>query len=383
MRKKTFQFILLFVLILVFPCACKSRGNAVSDTKQSSVSFLDLEIAETVKPEYATQFQIDLYKEGYRRFTVGGTQQYLLVPKDCPTPLGLPEEMVVIQGPIEHGYLASTSAMDFICTLQVLDCLDFVSIKEKDWYIEEAKTAMSSGALQYAGSYSAPDMELLMTGGCDIAIENTMILHTPQIKEQLENNGIAVIVERSSYESHPLGRFEWIKFYGYLFGKEDEANAFFDLSISKVEDILTEENTGKTVAFFYVTSNHGVSVRKKNDYIANMIRLAGGEYVVCDEDEEENALATTTIQMEVFYEKAKDADILIYNSTIDGELQSMDDLLKKDEIFADFKAVKEKKVYCSGRNMFQETTCFAQMMEDFHYILTGQDESCVYMYHLD
>ena len=75
----------------------------------------------------------------------------------------------------------------------------------------------------YAGKYRMPDYELILSKGCDLAIENTMIFHDPEVKEKLEELGIPVIVETSSYESDPLGRLEWIKLYGALFGKEKEA----------------------------------------------------------------------------------------------------------------------------------------------------------------
>lgn len=86
---------------------------------------------------------------------------------------------------------------------------------------------MQSGDILYAGKYSAPDYELILDENCDIAIESTMIYHSPEIKEQLESFGIPVLIERSSYEAHPLGRLEWIKLYGLLLGKEDEAESFF------------------------------------------------------------------------------------------------------------------------------------------------------------
>lgn len=49
-----------------------------------------------------------------------------------------------------------------------------------------------------------------------------------------------------------------------------------------------------------------------------------------------------TIQMESFYDAAADADVLIYNSTIDGELDSLDALLAKSPLLADFKAVQDR-----------------------------------------
>jgi iron complex transport system substrate-binding protein len=77
------------------------------------------------------------------------------------------------------------------------------------------------------------------------------------------------------------------------------------------------------------------------------------------------------MQMEDFYAQAKDADILIYNSTIEGELDSVDTLLAKSPLFADFKAVKEGKVYCTTADFFQETTGIASFIEDLHAVMTG------------
>ena len=49
-------------------------------------------------------------------------------------------------------------------------------------------------------------MALLYSQGCGLALTSTMIYHNPEVKEQLERFGVPVLVERSSYESHPLGR---------------------------------------------------------------------------------------------------------------------------------------------------------------------------------
>ena len=55
-----------------------------------------------------------------------------------------------------------------------------------------------------------------------------MISHAPEVREKLESFGIPVAVDYSSYETEPLGRMEWIKFYGALTGKEEQASAAFD-----------------------------------------------------------------------------------------------------------------------------------------------------------
>ena len=134
-----------------------------------------------------------------------------------------------------------------------------------------------------------------------------MIYHTPEVKEQLERFGIPVLVERSSYESSPLARMEWIKLYGILLGKEALAEEVFAQQAQRIAPLLDEEPTGKTAAFFSITSNNLATVRKGGDYVAKMIGLAGGSYVFADLTGSGNNLATVNISLEDFYAGARDA----------------------------------------------------------------------------
>ena len=260
-------------------------------------------------------------------------------------------------------------------TIDGIGSIRLSGTKAENWYVEKAREAMENGDIIYAGKYNAPDYELIISEGCDLAIESTMIHHNPEVQEKLEQFGIPVMVERSSYESHPLGRTEWMKLYGVLLGKEEEAEKAFLEQAEKLDRLRTEGNTGKTVAFFYINSNGAVNVRKTNDYVSRMIELAGGNYLPKDTGANDNALSTMNMQMEEFYAKAKDADYIIYNSTIDGELSTIDELLSKSKLMGDFKAVKNGNVWCTGKNLFQETTGLGTMIEDIHTMLTSMDDS--------
>ena len=79
--------------------------------------------------------------------------------------------------------------------------------------------------------------------------------------------------------------------------------------------------------------------------------------------------------MEDFYHTAVEADYLVYNAAIDNALTSMDELLAKSELFADFKAVSEGNVWCSGKALYQSTARLGNAILDFHYMLTDGDES--------
>ncbi len=326
--------------------------------------------------EYASQFQVDYYAGGYSLITIGDSDRYLLVPENGTVPEGVDSSIVILQQPLDNLYVAASSAMDLFSGLQALDSVRMTSTKLADWSLPEVQQAIEREDILYVGKYNTPDYEMVLSEGCGLAIESTMLYHNPETQEQLESLGIPVMVERSSYESHPLGRMEWIKLYGLLLGKADEAERFFDEKVSQLDDILTGDSTGKTVAFFYISSNGYVNVRKPGEYISKMIELAGGTYILSAEDlnVDENALSTMNMQMEAFYDAARDADCLIYNSTIDGELDTIDQLLDKSQLLADFKAVQQHNVWCTEQNMFQQTTGAADMISDLHAILTGEAE---------
>lgn len=116
----------------------------------------------------------------------------------------------------------------------------------------------------------------------------------------LEDFGIPVMIEYSSYEKHPLGRVEWVRFFGTLLGKEKEAEKIFEKQKNILKKVTADEKTDKTVAFFYITSNGLVQVRQSSDYIPKMIELAGGKYIFEDLGDEEVARSTVNMQIEDF-----------------------------------------------------------------------------------
>ena len=334
--------------------------------------------------EYATQFAVDYYQDDYAVITIAQEGSYLVVPEGKEVPEGLDKEIKVLQQPLDHVYLVATSSMDLFRAIDGIGNITLSGTDANGWYIEEAKEAMENGNIQYAGKYSAPDYELILANGCDLAIESTMIYHSPDVREKLEEFGIPVLVEHSSYESDPLGRMEWLKLYAVLLDKEEEADVYFQSQTDMLTDVLGAENTEKTVAFFSINSNGYVTVRKTGDYISKMIELAGGRYIFQNLGDD-NALSTMNMQMEDFYAGACDADYIIYNSAIESELHSLDELLEKSSLLADFKAVKEGNVWCTEKSLFQETTGIATMISDMHTMLTSDDpdlSQLTYMYRL-
>lgn len=381
------------------PAASVSAESAdTAESADASISWNDLTKTGEMPLKYADQFTVSYYDETaesadaktedtYVLIEIEQEGGFLLVPEDRPVPDDVPEDLIILQAPLSDIYVASSATMDFWRELDALSQVKMCSTKEDDWSIPEIREQMEEGAILYAGKYNEPDYEMLMDQDCDFIIENTMIYHSPDTLEKLEKLGFPVMVDRSSYESHPMGRLEWIRLYGLLCGKEDEAEEFFRQQDDSFLALSESEPTGRTVAFFYITSNGSVNVRKSGDYISKMIALSGGQYVFDDlEEEEENALSTVNMQMETFYNEAKDADILIYNTTVTEPLADMDELLGKSSLLSDFKAVQEGNVFCTTQDMYQQPTGICTTMEDFHAVIqdpsTVSDEDLHYLYRL-
>lgn len=338
---------------------------------------------ETVDLKYADQFSITKYRD-CTFITIAGEGNYLLYRDPAAVPRNLPAGTTLLKQPLDHTYLVSSSQMDLLVKSGALNNITFSGTKEKDWYIPEAISAMQSGTIRYAGRYNAPDYELLVSSGCNLAVYNTMIYHKPQVKDKLTELGIPVLVERASYEKNPLGRLEWIKLYGVLFDCEEQANTFFDRQIASVAPVLQQNPTDLTVAFFYVNSNGAVNVRKSSDYVAAMIGLAGGCYVPAGlGSDDDSALSTMNMQFEDFYAATVNCDILIYNGTIDSTMKSLSDLYEKNALFADYTAVQQGSAYYTEKNFFQETTGVAEFIQDVHAVLNGSDTDLQYLRRLE
>lgn len=381
MRKR--GMVLLLSLLLLLTAAC-SPGEGGADGERNTDISAELEYEDSMELLYAEKFSVDYYTGGFSLVTVNGSERYLVVPEGKESPGDLAEDITVLYQPLDRIYLVASAVMDMFISMDSLDVIRFTGTKAASWYLEEAREAVETGDILYAGNYSAPDYEQILAEGCDLAIENTMVYHTPEVKEQMEKFGIPVMVDYSSYETEPLGRTEWVKLYGLLADREEEAEEAFAGQQEAFASIGDAEDTGKTVAFFYITSSGEVNVRKASDYLPKMIELAGGHYVFSDLGaEDDTASSTVSLQMEEFYAAAREADYLIYNSTIDGELSSVEELFGKSELLENFKAVREGNVYCTTRDLYQSSMELGTMIADIHGMLNGEEDGLTYLYRLD
>ena len=329
-------------------------------------------------------------------------------------------ELTVLQQPLTTTYVAASAVMAPLCDLGAVSQIRFSGLREEGWYVDEARTAMKAGSMLFAGRYSEPDYETLLREGCDLALESTMIYRSPEVIEKLSALGIPVYIDYSSYEPHVLGRLEWIRVYGALFGHEEEAQQWYQTERDRIRAIQkdaetssgeasqsgksteksetktsrnskneassTETSSGRagtdttadqrpTVVYFYVNSSGQIQVRQPHDYIPELLELAGARYLAPDMSSLSGSRkSNVTVSLEDFYSSCKDADYLIYSATLDRPLSSIRELLGKNALFVDFKAVKEGHVYTTDKDFYQLSDRMADFAEDVSRMLQDQDD---------
>jgi iron complex transport system substrate-binding protein len=374
--------------VVAFTCAFSLVGCGSSTTSQQSgaaqqassnpTDFHNTDIGtgwpveRSLDLQYATQFTVDYFDGGYKLVCLADGTRYLVVPEGGDVPANLSSDIVALKQPLQNIYLAASDSMCLFDALDAVDTIRVSGIKRDDWHVQAACDAMDDGRIVYGGKYNTPDYDLLLRENVGLAVESTMINHSPDVRDKLNDLGIPVFTERSSYEESPLGRTEWVKLYGALLNKEDLADQLFDEQKAQVDAVGTAQ-ADTSVAFFYINSNGAAVVRKPGDYVSQMIAIAGGSYVFDSLADDSTARSTVTMEMEKFYTEAKDADIIIYNATIDGGVSSIDELVAKNSLLANFKAVREGNVWTTDQDMYQQMMNTGAIISDLHEAITNPD----------
>ena len=269
----------LAMVLSISACGGNSAGENDAAGNQSGQNTSDQEVQEDTQEEadgpvlegqmeldYAENFTIDLYSDGYRMITIeGAAAPYLVVPEGAEVPETLAEGAVVLQLPIERAYVASTSMMSLLDAIGGLDRVKLVATEQEKWYLENIVSRMEAGDMVFSGSYDEPDYELMTAGDIQFHLDSGMVDGHPEVLEKFAELGIPSLVERSSQEGHPLARVEWVKVLGVLFDLEDEAQQYFEEQKALVEGAAGAD-TGKTASMGYITSTGKCYSRNGGDY---------------------------------------------------------------------------------------------------------------------
>ena len=348
---------LLLLTVLVFSC-----GGRQTTAPQAE--------GDTVRFKYATQLSIVRY-EDYTVATLKNPwkegmilHQYVLVPKSQGS-LPMIHGATIIRTPLSRSMIFSTVHCAMLMDLGKQDCIagvaDLKYIKIP-WIQQQVK----EGKISDVGDGLSPVIEKIIDQRPDALFLSPF--ENSGGYGKLEDIDIPIVECAEYMESSPLGRAEWLRFYGMLFGCEQKADSLFEtidqnynalkaLAQNKTQKVLLDKVTGSV---WYVPGGKST--------IGRMIQDAGGTNPWASDVHQ----GSVSLPFESVLEKAGDADIWLFRYSSDHDI-TYDELGSEHHGYNQFKAFRNQQVYgCNvEQSLFYEETPFHPdwLLNDFIRIL--------------
>lgn len=328
--KKSF---IIFIIVSVFLGSCINRNREITVDMPTGIDSV----------YYARGFNIS-YFDNYISVdirdpwdTLKMRQKYILVDKDSILPANLPEG-VIIRIPVERAVIYTSVHTALAEQMGVLDKV--VGVCEPEYIISKSVLdKIEEGKIEDLGSSTSPNIERIMD------IKSEIIIASP-----FENSGYGVaeklgipIVEAADYmESHPLGRAEWIRFYGLLFGERGKADSMFFAVVqnyNRLKQLTAEVGKRPTVM---LERKYGASwfVPSGDSYIGTIHADAGADYIFSNYRDSGN----TPLSFETVLDKGVHADYWLFKYDTKRDM-TYSDLADEYPPYRNFDPFKNKKIY--------------------------------------
>lgn len=328
------KLLFIFALLLLWSCKEQPKNNP-TETQITPE-------AEKVEISYAEGFSITNYDD-FKIVTVNSPWPnaekeftYVLAEKNIQLPDTLEFDQKVIV-PIQHIVVTSTTHIPSLeslgqeHTLIGFPHLDYVSS-------EKTRNLIKEGKVEEIGENEHINTEVLLNLHPDVVI-GFAIEDGNKAFETVKRSGIPVAYNGDWTETNPLGKAEWIKFFGAFYNQEQEASRIFKkieeeyLSAKKlVQQVKTQPSVLVGSMFkdvWYLPYG--------NSWQAQFIKEAKANYIYA----ETIGNGSISASFESVIDKAQNADYWISS----GSFTSYDQMQKASSHYQEFKAFQEKKIY--------------------------------------
>ena len=264
-------------------------------------------------------------------------QRYLLVDRTKSVPGGLPKGTIV-KVPVKDIVIYTSVHAAIIDQLHETDKV-IVVCEPRYMDTPAIQEGIQAGRIADLGEATSPNIEKMIEIGAELVIASPF---QNSSYGPVEKIGIPIIEGADYMEAFPLGRTEWIRFYGLLFGKEEMADSIFketeqaylslkDLTanIDNRPTVLSEKKFGSS---WYVPSG--------DSYMAHLIEDAGADYMFKDLP----GAGSTPLAFETVFDKAIHADIWLVKYNQSSEM-TYNDLRSEYTPYENFDAFKKKRIY--------------------------------------
>ncbi|CAM3494996.1 ABC transporter substrate-binding protein [Aequorivita lipolytica] len=332
------KFVLLLSTFLLFT-ACKNKSESPQSLEKnaSEKKMIEVNYAQGFEIEDQGNLKIITLKNPWPG--TDKTFKYALIEKN--TTLQNPEDYdAVVEIPVKRIVVTSTT---HIPSLEMLnELITLVGFPNLD-YISSEKTRekISKGTIKELGKNEDINTEILIDLNPD-AVIGFAVDGNNSAFATLQKTGIPVLYNSDWTETSPLGKAEWIKFFGLLFNKQEEADSIF-------KNIETEYLSAKKIAFEAKERPTVISgamykdvwyMPQGNSWGAQFIADANGDYLWKDSE----GTGSLSLNLESVLEKGTDAAFWIGP----GQFTSLPELKNSSAAYAQFKAYKIGNVYSNS-----------------------------------
>ncbi len=288
--------------------------------------------------KFAKNFQIEIH-DGYKilRVREGGSWKTYILYHDKPPkgvrgiPIRIPVRRLVVMSSTHIAQLEAINGTDAV--------VGFMYGKRYKLFFPDVVKRLEEGKIVDLGPPSSPDYEKLIELHPDLVVIY-VTSGTERVREKLKELGIKYIVDSEWLETNPLGRAEWVKFFGALLDKDRQAEEYFNRIVRNVEDVekVVGGARSKPNVLWALIWKGRVYVPRGDSYVAKMIEMAGGNYLF----KNLNGTGSAVISVEELLLKGQKADVMIIPSYF---VKSLKDVERLDPRLADLRVFREGRVY--------------------------------------
>ncbi len=358
--KKWQSLVILGLVSGMVLTGCGKKEGLKEEPKEVVQEVEETSEIKTLPVDYATGFSVDYLENGIKKVYLEVDDRTLyLVPEGQEVPAELKDE-VVVTTPVKNVLVGSTV---YGCDLRALDevaSISSVTTEVDGWYIEEVKSAMEKGDIQFVGNNKAPDYEKISQIKPEIAIVTGGTSGSPEVVAKFDEMGIPLLTGTNYMEENPIGRLEWMKLTSALYNKEDMMVDLFNEKVEKINGLTSrfENATNRPKVVWMRISKGSVTVPQSESYASEMIKMAGGDYVFADAN-----LTEKKISLEELFDKGKDADIIVWEK-MGPAPESVEAIIEEYPALKTMKAVESMNFYRTGDDYWQSTDKLDFMIED-------------------
>ena len=325
--------ILLFFISLMLVFSCKQEAQKESQKSDSKSRIYHAKGFDIVSTNGIKKLQI---KAAYQN--ASNVFEYeVLVQKDVLDNTATPNN-AVLAVPIKSIVVTSTTHIPMLELLQEETAIVGFPYAQ---YISSEKTSalVANGKIKEIGKEGSLNTEILLDLQPELVVGYS-VSSVDKSLTMIQKAGIPVVYNGDWLEATPLGRAEWIKFFGLLFDKEKQADSIFnaiETNYLKAKKIALKATIKPTILSGAIMSKDIWNLPAGESFVAQFLKDANLDYLWGNTQ----GKGSLSLSFESVFEKGKNADFWI----APGYFSSKEQLLKSNQIYAEFEAFKNDRIY--------------------------------------